>query len=132
MKKLLVILCAIVLAVGATSCKKDKEGAADKNIANAVSGMTVPRTLNDGTTLTECTYADKVLTFTCEVDAKAFKKIDEEKSQGKTLEFLNKGLFPRNLVKTVKQANASIKYVFYSGNDSITFTFTPDQLEAAY
>ena len=132
MKKIFQIALLLTLLISAGGCRKDKATLADENLAKAVQGFTLPRQLNDGTTLTNCTYADKVLTFSCEVDKKAFDKMDGEKSEINTLEQLNTGLFPRNLIKTVKEAEASIRYVFYNDKDTIEFKFGPDQLQTIY
>lgn len=132
MKKLLCIATALVIclfSISLTSCKNGKIAKADKNIENAVAGLSFPQTLNDGSKLTDCTYIDKVLTFTCDVDKKTFKEVKKDGYKEKTLERLKSGLYPRNLIDNVVAAEASIKYIFTNGDDSVEFTFFPDDLK---
>lgn len=131
MKKFICIATAVILglfALNLTSCR-GKMGKADRNIEKAVNGLTFPQKLNDGSELTDCTYADKILTFTCEVDKKTFKQISKDGYKEKTLDRLKSGLYPRNLIDNVVAAGASIEYIFTNGDDSVEFIFTPEELD---
>ena len=132
MKRLIYLagILALVFVVSApfASCKKDKAEIASQQLAAAVEKIQLPKELNSSTTLTECYYSDKTLTFRCEVDKKAFQKIEADKAKNKTLGQLSTGLFPRNLVNHVIDADASIRYIFVNDNDSVTFLFTADEL----
>lgn len=132
MKKLICILTVVMIAltsVSLTSCKKDKAQMADKQLTEAVKGLTFPQLLNDGSKLTACYYSNKILTFRCELDKDKFEKVKSEDYREKTLQRLKTGLFPRNLIKNVVQADASLEFIYTDGTDSITYSYTPEELK---
>lgn len=128
--RIFIILSVILFgSINIVSCKKDKGVVADKHLTEAVQGLTFPQTLNDGTKLTNCYYKEKVLTFRCELDKDKLSKMDVEQYRANTLERLKTGLFPRNLIKNVTDAGASIRYIYVNENDSVMFSFTSDELK---
>lgn len=122
-------LLVAVFSFSMPSCKKDKSKEIDRQLSAAVSGLTFPQKLNDNTTLIGCTYADKVLKFRCEVNKDQYSAMNADSKRAETLEKLRTGLFPRNLIKNVVKANASITYVYKCDNDSMMFTFSPADLK---
>lgn len=122
-------MIAAVLAIGAVACQKDTAKEADQSLTKAVSSLTVPRTLKDGVTLTECTYADRVLTYRFEVDKETYNRMNAEKSESNAFKLLTTGLFSRDLLKTLNEAKASVRYILACGDEVTEFTFDPEQLQ---
>lgn len=129
MKKVLYIVIAAVIAICAVACKKDTAKEADQNLTKAVSALTVPRIIKDGVTLTECTYADRVLTYRFEVDKQTYNRMNAEKSESNAFKQLTTGLFSRDLLRTLNEAKASVRYILACGDESTDFTFDPEQLQ---
>lgn len=136
MKKLVsfLLLAVVILSAGLTGCstdKKDKEekNSPEKSIEKAVSDLKFPQELRDGTKLTNLTYNDNTLTFYIEMEPSRMEKLDADSARIKTLENLRTGLYPKPLINTVIKANSQIRYIYKSGNDSIMFTFSADQLK---
>lgn len=131
MKKINIIIALLiaVLAPGFVACKKDAAEEAGKSLASAVEKLNLPQELKDGVTLSSCSYADKVLTFVCDVDKAQFKDIDADKSKTGTIDRLKTNILPRNLVEKVKEAGASIKYVFVCDTDTLSYEITSSELQ---
>lgn len=132
MKKILSLLAVslIVFATALSSCKSNADQEkAQTNIANAITGLSLPQTLKNGSTLEECYFENNVLTFVCQIDKKKFKNIDAAQSREKTIEELRTGLLPRNLLNNVVKANASIQYIYTDGKDTISYEILPDELD---
>ena len=125
------IVVLTVLCLSAVSCKKDPAKEIDKQLTQAIAGLSFPHKLNDNTTLTDCYYVDKVLTFRCEIDKKALADMDVDKKREDTLDKLKTGLFPRNLIRNVANAGASIRYIYVNGGDSVMFSYAPEDLNIA-
>lgn len=125
------IVVLTVLCLSAVSCKKDPAKEIDKQLTQAIAGLSFPQKLNDNTTLTDCYYVDKVLTFRCEIDKKALADMDVDKKREDTLDKLKTGLFPRNLIRNVANAGASIRYIYVNGGDSVMFSYAPEDLNIA-
>lgn len=124
---LFVAVCSLLMP----ACRKDESKEIDRQLSSAVAGLTFPQKLNDNTTLVGCTYADKVLTFRCEVDKSQFAAMDADAKRAETLDKLRTGLFPRNLIRNVVKAKASIRYIYVNDKDSVMFSFSPDDLRLA-
>lgn len=132
MKKILYISAVIIMLAGVlsfSSCKKDPAEAANARIEEAVSKLTLPQPLKDNTTLTDCYYRGKVLTFRNETTKEKLSKLDIDQSRAKTLENLRGGLLPQALVKNVVKAGASIQFIIVCEQDSVSYVFTPEELE---
>lgn len=127
--KFFLFVGAVLFCLSVIGCKKNPGEIADENLIKAVENLTLPKTLSDGSTLTECSYGNKTLTFVCNVDKNKFKKLDSEKSKTHTIEQLKTSILPQNLVKKVSEANASIRYVFVYDKDTITYAITPADLK---
>lgn len=123
------LLVLVVSLVGFSACKKDKSKVADQRLTEVVKGLAFPQELKDNSTLVGCTYSDKTLTFRVEMDKDKLADLDVNKQRETTLEQLRTGLFPSNLIKNVVDAGASIRYIYVSGNDSVMFSFGPDELK---
>ena len=120
------VLLILVMAMSMTSCGKSK---ARKNIKNAIENIKLPEKLQDGTKLTEITFDDNVLTMRIEMSKKELKKFDPKTSAQEKLEGLRQGLFPRALVQEVIKAGASMEFIYYNGDQSVTLRFDADQLK---
>lgn len=118
-------LCMLV------SCnRKEKEEAKfDRQIEQLVSGLTFPQKLNDNSSLTACSYHDRMLTYKVEIDKKRLAAMKLDQKRGETLEKLRTGLLPRALVQALVKANASLQYIYFNDNDSVSFIFSPDELK---
>ncbi|MDE5653474.1 MAG: hypothetical protein K2L83_07315 [Muribaculaceae bacterium] len=131
MKKLfriLVMLMVAVVAVGVTSCGKSKGEKAREEIARAVHNMDLPMKINNNTTLTDCEFKGNTLYMHNEVPAATLAAIDREELRDSTLRKLRGGMLPRKLVKRLVEANASIEFVYYNGDDSISINFPASKL----
>lgn len=132
LKAAMMLMGAVALMMLPTACKKEAakpQITADQSIARAVNGLSLPETLSEGVTLTDCTYADKTLTFRCSVDETVFKQLDQDASREKTLNQLKNGLFQEALVEKIKEANASIRYIVESGDSTIEFNYSARDLQ---
>ena len=135
MKKIASLFCvlfvAAVLAVSFTSCKESNAKIADKHLTKAVSELSLPRTLRDGSTLTSCTYSNQILTYRREIDKKSFDKINshQDASRNTLLVGLKTDLLTPNLVKNILEAGASVQYVLACGSDSVVFNYTTAELK---
>lgn len=126
---ILVLLVSAIAAFTFAACSKDRAAEADVRITRAVSGLTFPQELKDGSKLVGVDYGDKRLSFRIEVEKAAFKAIDNDKTRANTLERLRTGLFPRNLIENVIAAGAGVRYVYICGEDSIEYSYSPDELK---
>lgn len=122
-------IAAFICCLTFFSCNKNNSSEADKSLSEAVANLSLPQSLNDGSTLTQCTYTDKVLTFVCNVKDDDFKNINLEKKKTNTTERLKTELFPHNLINKVVEADASIRYVLVNGNDSIAYEISSSELK---
>lgn len=120
-------LCLVFL-LGITSCGKGKAELADKSLTELVAGLKFPQKVNNNISITDCKYSDKELKITYEVNKKAFKKIDAEKLSTEAQERLKSELLPRSFSKKLITDGASLNFVFVNGNDSISITFSPEDL----
>ena len=57
--------------------------------------------------------------------------MDVDKKREDTLDKLKTGLFPRNLIRNVANAGASIRYIYVNGGDSVMFSYAPEDLNIA-
>lgn len=94
----------------------------------ATSELQLPAKLNDATTLTACYYRDKVLTFRNETTADSLSLVNADSLRSVTLDRLRNGLYPQSLIRKVREAEASIRYIYVSGNDSIMFSYSTADL----
>lgn len=131
MKKFIsfIAIVSLLFYFSFSSCTKDESKDAAANITKAVTGLSFPQQLKDGSSLTACSFDNNVLTFVCEVDAKRFKNIETENLKSHTTQQLKTGLFPRQLINQVVKAKATIKYVYVNGSDSISYEIPANELE---
>lgn len=133
-KNILITLCVALMTVlvGLTSCK-DKKAAEvakyDAQIEQKVASYSFPQKLNDNSSLTSMTYQNKILTYKVEVNKDRLAEMKVEEKRAKTLDNLQKQLLPNNLVTVLLKANASVQYVYYNEQDSVSFIFTPEDLK---
>lgn len=126
------VLLVMVLCLGALSlagCAKQKEKEARKELHNMVENTKLPVKINDGQTLKAITYDHNVLTYVNEVSADTLAGIKSKEFQTATLDNLRKEMSNRKLVKQLVAAKAEVEYVFYNGTDTLTFRFSPDELQ---
>lgn len=128
-KSLHILLAAVLClaSLGFSSCK-DKATQAREEISQMVSGMKLPKKVNSYMTLTECSFTDNTLTIRNEVAPDTLANINKEKLEDHTPENLRGGMIPRKVVTKLIQANADIRYVYYSEKDSIIFSFSASDL----
>lgn len=130
MKRILIFaLVVISLMFAMTGCKKNPTEEADKRLTEVAGQMKLPVKLNDNMSLVECKYSNKVLTYVNETTEKTLETINIDSLRTKTLEGLRTNLFSQKLVKNIVAANAQIKYVYINNTDSVTFTFTTEELK---
>lgn len=133
MKKIFSILLTMVVAMTFTmslqSCKKDPAKIADENIRKSVSTLVFPQDLKETGKLVGLDYTDKVLTFRIEIDQDKLRSMNVDTVRSQTLRSLKTGLFRRNLIDNVNKAGASVKYIYVNDSDSVSFSFTPEELK---
>lgn len=133
MKKIFSILFTLVVAMAFTmslqSCKKDPAKIADENIRKSVSTLVFPQDLKETGKLVGLDYTDKVLTFRIEIDQDKLRSMNVDTVRSQTLRSLKTGLFRRNLIDNVNKAGASVKYIYINDSDSVSFSFTPEELK---
>lgn len=126
---LLLVMAILALSVSMTSCKKNESDKADKRITEAVSKLKLPQMLNSVTTLTECYYGEKMLTYRLETTSDTLASMNVDARRAVTLENLRTGLLPQNLIANLVKAGASVRYIYVCGKDSVLFTFSPEELK---
>lgn len=128
-KLIIASLFSAILLISA-GCKKDAAREAEDRITAAAEQLKLPVKLNDATTLTQCYYRDKILTFRNEASADSLASLNVDSLKVVTLERLKGGLFPQSLVKNIIDAKASIRYIYVCGNDSIIIPYSYQELAA--
>lgn len=108
------------------SCKKDSKEVARESIEKAVAEMTFPRKIQGGE-ITGVTFADNMLIVKSEIapDTLALLKRDDLEKRTLNNLRLNMGKLTAKLI----EADANLRFIYYSGPDTIKFTFTPFDLK---
>lgn len=124
-------LVTVFMVMILPGCKQsDKSGNADYDLELAVAKIDLPRNLGDNSVLTECRYADKTLTYRIEVDKERLATMKVEERQSQTLENLKSGLLSQALKDKLIDAQASVKYVLFNENDSVSFILSSAELQS--
>lgn len=126
-----ILFALSVSAFLSASCGKDRATLADEHLAQAVDALSFPQELKDGSKLVSLAYSDKELGFRIEVSKEKYSRIaaDSANFRNETIERLRTGLFPRNLIDNVVAAGASLRYVYVSGEDSVMYSVSTDELK---
>lgn len=116
--KNLAIVATLISAMSIASCGKSAEEA-DKQLTElAASSSSKDPSVS---------YQDKTLTYRYNVESSVYSRINPDSLKAKTLRELQ-SVGNRNLVKTLTDAKATVKYVYVCDKDSITFGFQPAEL----
>lgn len=126
---MLMAMAIVLLSISMSGCKKNESDKADKRIVEAVSKLKLPQKLNSVTTLTDCSYGDKMLTYRLETTSDTLASMNVDSRRAVTLENLRTGLLPQNLIANLVSAGASVRYIYVCGKDSVLFTFAPEELK---
>lgn len=122
---LMLCICGVVAA----GCAKSKMRKAQESLATVVDRVEVPIKMKGSRTITAIYYADNILTLENEMSADSLARMKAEDLQDITLENLRSNLKLRKLINKVVEAQADVRYVYYNGTDSLTFLYTPDELQ---
>lgn len=127
---IIVSLAAVSLGLILSGCRQsDTSDIADSDLELAVAKIDLPRNLGDNSVLTECRYSDKTLTYRIEVDKEHLATMKVEERQSRTLENLKSSLLSQALKDKLIDAQASVKYVFFNENDSVSFILSSAELQ---
>lgn len=113
-----------LVASALAGCKKSEGNKLEEQIAK----MQLPMEINDNTTLTQCYFADNTLVFRNDVAPEVWDSLNVDSMKSKTIQQLKVNLNSQQLVSYAVKAQASIKYIYANGSDSVTFTISPGEL----
>lgn len=122
-------MAVIMLSILMTGCIKNEKTKADERISEGIAKLKLPQKINSITTLTKCSYSNKVLVFCLETTSDTIKSMDVNAQKAATLENLRTKLLPQNLVSNLVTAEASVRYIYVCGKDTVSFAFSPDDLK---
>lgn len=127
--KKFMMMTVILLSFVMVGCSGRDSEKADKRISEGVAKLKLPQKLNSVTTLTECSYKDKMLTYCLETTSDTLASMDVDARRAATLDNLRTGLLPQNLIANLVEAKASVRYIYMCGKDTVLFTFSPEELK---
>lgn len=123
------MMAVMMLSILMTGCIRSEKSKADTRISEAVAKLKLPQKLNNITTLTKCSYSDKMLIYCLETTSDTLTSMDVDARRALTLENLRTGLLPQNLISNLVAAEASVRYIYVCDKDTVSFTFSPDELK---
>lgn len=118
-----------MVSVSVASCKKNPQKLAAERLQKSVAGLTFPQELKNGSKLLNLTYSDNVLSFRIEVSQDQIQAINTDSLKSQTINSLKTGLFPRQLMENIINADATVRYVYVCDQDSISIPITAAELK---
>lgn len=123
MKRFFCYFLIVLSAVSMIACKgKKTERAADEWLSVKAKGTVVPQNIGPGSTLTSCSYKEKVLSYRIETTSDSLAVINVDTLRNNTIRNWKTNLNSQEILKKVLAANAKVKYTYVSGTDSIVMT----------
>lgn len=130
MKKALYSLIAILLVASVSACKGDKaEKQADEWLAGKAKATVVPQNIGAGSTLTQCSYDGKQLSYRIETTADSLAAINVDTLRINTIRNWKTNLNSQEILKKLLAAHANVKYTYVSGSDSIVMTLAQEDFK---
>lgn len=130
MRKLLYSLLAVLVAMAATACKGDRaEREAEAYLTSKANATKVPQNMGPGSTLTACSYAEKTLCYRIETTPDSLAAINVDKLKSATVTNWKTNLNTQETLEKLRAINASVKYTYVAGTDSLVMTLTADDFK---
>lgn len=130
MKHLTYTFAAALLVLSLAGCKGNSaEKQAEKFLSEKAKATAVPQSVDAGSTLTSCQYADKELSYRIETTADSLAAINIDTLRANTIRNWNTNLNTQEILKHLQAAKANVKYTYVCGTDSIVMTITADDFK---